>query len=437
MIRGRILILAILVVTFGAGFLIWQSGNVYHVVIDSVIPTSTPAIIHKLIDPNADIEPQPQLANPPAIVKAIYATGYSAGSAKKVNYLLDILNTTEVNAIVIDIKDYTGNVAYKTDIPKVNEYDAWERKIPKINALIKQFHDAGVYVIGRVAVFQDQKLVQARPDLALHSSSTGEVWRDYKKVAWLDTASKEVWDYNIAIAKDALARGFDEVNFDYIRFASDGNLKDIKYPFFDETTLKHNTVKKFFEYVHQQLPDAQVSGDLFGLVTEDTGDMGIGQHLEDAMGAFNVIAPMTYPSHYASGYRNFTNPANHPYEVMKFAMDSAIARLKAHNDKLAAAQASSTAAIASSSPSSTPTPLKPVDYSSLAKTTFRPWIQDFNLGATYTPEMVRAQINAIYDAGCAPAPSSTPRTAPCSDAITGWMVWNPSNVFTKAALLPQ
>jgi hypothetical protein len=436
MVRGRILILAILVVTFGAGFLIWQSGNVFHIVIDVVAPTSTPSLIEKLIDPNADIEPQPQLANPPAIIKAIYATGYSAGSSKKVNYFTDLLNTTELNAIVLDIKDYTGDVSYKTDIPQVNEYGAWEKKIPRINSLIKRFHDDGVYVIGRIAVFQDQKLVQARPDLALRSSSTGEIWRDYKKVAWLDTASKEVWDYNIAIAKDALARGFDEINFDYIRFASDGNLKDIKYPFFDETTLKHNTVKKFFEYVHKQLPDAQISGDLFGLVTEDLGDMGIGQHLEDAMGAFDVIAPMTYPSHYAAGYRNFANPANYPYEVMKFAMDSAIARLKAHNEKIAATQAS-LATTTSSSSVAVPTPLQPVDYSSLAKTTFRPWIQDFNLGATYTPEMVRAQINAIYDAGCAPAPSSTPRTAPCSDAISGWLVWNPSNNYTRAALLPQ
>lgn len=424
--RGRILFSVIALGLIAVVFLFFTEEHSFEfvgsgeTVLEKIVETvEAPDIV--VVDPNADIENQKPLANPPEVVKAIYVTGYAAGSASKMAHINDVVDSTEINAIVLDVKDYTGMVSYENDIPLVNEYKAFERRIPKINKFIKDFHDRGVYMIARIAVFQDQALVEARPDLALQSSSTGAVWRDYKKVAWLDTASKEVWDYNIAIAKDALARGFDEINFDYIRFASDGNLKDIKYPFFDETTLKHDTVGRFFAYVREQLPEAKLSADLFGLVTETYDGMGIGQVLEDAMKPFDVIAPMAYPSHYAKGYRGFDNPAAYPYEVMKFSTDSAVARLKIFN-----------AQIAQSVPSSTPSSEVP-----RARSTFRPWIQDFDLGADYDASKVRAQIQAIYDAGCEAAPTSTPRFEPCSEHVDGWYVWNPSNVYTKEAFLKE
>ncbi len=400
-------------------------------------------VIKPVIDPNADIGKQQPLAIKPDIIKALYVTGYAAGSQSKMAHINDVVDSTEINAVVLDVKDYTGMVSYEPDVEDVKKYGAFERRIPKINKFIKSFHDRGVYLIARIAVFQDQKLVQARPELALQASSTGEVWRDYKKVAWLDTASREVWDYNIAIAQDALDRGFDEINFDYIRFASDGDLKDIRYPFFDESTLKHTTLKKFFEYVREKLstspnqggPSARLSADLFGLVTETYDGMGIGQVLEDSFMPFDFVAPMTYPSHYASGYRGFTKPATHPYEVMKFAIDNGLSRLADYRLQIANKNnASSSSSMAQSRLES--------EINNLKLSRFRPWIQDFDLGADYTAAMVRAQIQAIYDAGCsatvnASGTVATVRTKPCSDAIDGFMVWNPSNVYTKEAFLTE
>ncbi|MDO8601624.1 MAG: putative glycoside hydrolase [bacterium] len=438
MTKGKVLFAFIALGLIAVVFLFFSVENTIDIpgpvgeIIEQVVE-----VVKPVVDPNADVEKQQPLASKPDIVKAVYVTGYAAGSASKMAHINDILDTTEINAVVLDVKDYTGMVSYEPDVEEVKKYGAFEKRIPKINTLIKSFHDRGVYVIGRIAVFQDQVLVKARPELALQSSSTGEVWRDYKKVAWLDTGSREVWDYNIAIAQDALDRGFDEVNFDYIRFASDGNLKDIRYPFFDESTLKHTTLKKFFEYVREKLASARLSADLFGLVTETYDGMGIGQVLEDSFMPFDYAAPMTYPSHYASGYRGFAKPATRPYEVMKFAMDAALSRLTTFNLQLqAAAQA------AASSSASSSEKLKANSLQLTARSRFRPWIQDFDLGADYTAGMVRAQIQAIYDAGCsatvnASGTIASVRTSPCSEYIDGFMVWNPSNVYTKEAFLKE
>lgn len=436
--KGKILFSVIALGLIAVVFLFFTSQHTFEfvgggeTVVEKIVETVEAPELPAL-NPNADIEKQKQLPAKPDIVKAIYVTGYAAGSASKMAHINDVLDSTEINAVVLDVKDYTGMVSYEPDVEDVKKYGAFENRIPKINKLIKSFHDRGIYVIGRIAVFQDQVLVKARPDLALHSSSTGAVWADYKGVKWLETASTEVWDYNAAIAQDALDRGFDEINFDYIRFPSDGNLKDIRYSFFDETTLKHNTVKKFFEHMREKLGDARISADLFGLVTETYDGMGIGQVLEDGFAPFDVIAPMAYPSHYAKGYRGFTNPAAYPYEVMKFSTDSALARLSTFNISLASA-----AQVAASSS-------VPVENPPKARARLRPWIQDFDLGADYTAAMVRSQIQAIYDAGCSAtlgtlvASGSTPltRTEPCSKEIDGFMVWNPSNVYTKEAFLKE
>lgn len=430
--RGKILFSVIALGLAAVVFLFFTADHTFEfvgsgeTVLEKIVETvEAPAIP----DPDADLEKQKPLEKIPKVIKAIYVTGYAAGSESKMAHINDVLDTTEINAVVLDVKDYTGMVSYEPDVEDVKKYGAFENRIPKINKLIKSFHDRGIYVIGRIAVFQDQVLTEQRPDLALQSSSTGKVWRDYKKVAWLDTASREVWDYNVEIAKDALARGFDEINFDYIRFASDGNLKDIVYPFFDETTLKHDTVGKFFAYMREKLPEARLSADLFGLVTETYDGMGIGQVLEDGFMPFDVIAPMAYPSHYAKGYRGFDNPAAHPYEVMKFSTDSAIERLTAFNTKLAVQAQTAASSVT------------PVANPPKARATIRPWIQDFDLGADYTAALVRAQIQAIYDADCSSsmgASSTVPmRTEPCSPHVDGWYVWNPSNVYTKEAFLKE
>lgn len=367
-------------------------------VVDKIIEEVRPVPVPVIVNPNADIEPQSKLENPPSVIKALYSSAWSAGSAKKIDYFIDLIKTTEVNAIVVDIKDYTGNLSYKNDIELVNKYGAVEVKITKPNALIKKLHDAGIYVIARMAVFQDPALTKARPDLALQSISKNTTWTDYKGISWVDQSSKEVWDYNISIAKDALARGFDEVNFDYIRFASDGNMADIRYPFYDsKISTKRKVMHSFFKYLRESLPDAKLSADFFGYTTLLQDDLGIGQHIDDAMPYFDYIAPMVYPSHYNKGFNGHTNPANFPYDVVYTSMLRADQRLDAFNEST--------------------TTIKVVE------SQFRPWLQDFDLGADYDAAKIRAQIQATYDAA--------------SSTQVGWMLWAPTNIYTKSGLLPK
>ncbi len=396
--RARSLIFTLFLVAFILALLLFLSSDNQLTItigedpgIQKVAASDVPEL-PKIID----IEPQLPLADPPLRIKAIYSTSWSAASEKKLQYLIGLIKETELNAIVIDVKDYSGLVLYNTDLELPKKYEAVEPRISQLNKLIKRLHDEGIYVIGRISVFQDQRLAAARPDLALYSSTTGQTWKDYKGLTWMDTASHEVWDYNIAVAKEILARGFDEANFDYIRFASDGDLNDIKYPFWDEKTLKTKIVREFFEYLRSAIPSGKLSADLFGLVTVNKDGLGIGQHLEYAWPNFEAIAPMAYPSHYFPGFIGLEKPAEHPYEVVKYSMDSAVKRIE--DFKIYA--------------STTPMTAK-----------MRPWFQDFDLGADYDAVKVRAQIKAWDDA-----------VAGHPDLDGGWMLWSPSNIYTKEAL---
>lgn len=350
---------------------------------------------------NQDLEFQDQLANPPTVVKAIYATGWSAGSRNKLDSLIKLIDETELNAIVIDVKDYSGFVSYVIEDPIFEEAGALEEiRIARPNEVLKKLHDHGIYVIGRVSVFQDTILAKAHPEWAIQSKSSGGVWKDRKGLAWMDASSREVWHYNLEIAKDALARGFDEVNFDYVRFPSDGNLEDAQYPFWDNVAPKSLVIENFFRFLRENLKEETISADLFGLVTIANDDLGIGQILEKALPYFDYVAPMVYPSHFGAGVFGFKNPAENPYEVIKSSIGSAEKRLVIYSSPVGS--------------STNPT----AETKKMAK--LRPWLQDFDLGATYDAQKVRAQIDA-------------------SDAFggVGWMLWDPKNVYTKGALLKE
>ncbi|MDO8584778.1 MAG: putative glycoside hydrolase [bacterium] len=390
------------------------------------------------LHPNADIGPQQPLGTPPVVIKAAYLTSWAAGSAKKSAYMLRLLKDTELNAVVVDLKDFTGTVSYITNVPDVKKYNAEERRIPRINTLIKTLHDEGVYVIGRIAVFEDQKLPVARPELALQSKTKEGAWKDYKGLMWLDTASRDVWDYNIAIAKDALARGIDEINFDYIRFASDGDLKDIRYPIWNGQTPKKEVLRQFFAYLRESLPDAKLSADLFGMTTTNKDDLNIGQYLEYALPYFDAVSPMVYPSHYGSGFIGIKNPASAPYEVVRYSLDEAVKRMKEYQSARDEAQRRNLTAEVIGVTTPVPLPMR-------AK--LRPWLQDFNLGATYDAEKVQTQIRATDDTAreCLKQSGVTETGAPICDGlihrdaidgrfIGGWMLWNSGSTYTEEAL---
>jgi len=328
----------------------------------------------------------------PKPLKAIYMSSWAASSDTFRKKITDLIDKTELNTVVIDIKDYTGKIAFNVSNPDLQKFGSTENRIRNIKSLIEELHKKNIYVIGRIAVFQDPFFIKARPDLAVKTlSNKNAIWKDRKGMTWIDAGSREFWDYTILIAKESYSIGFDELNFDYIRFPSDGNMKDIYFPI-SNGKIKKEVMKEFFKYLNEKLVNTdsprtgmKISGDVFGMVATNNDDLNIGQMLEDTIEYFDYVAPMVYPSHFPNGWNGFKNPANNPYDVIKISMDKAVARTKT----------------AGKDPNK-----------------IRPWLQDFNMGATYTKEMVRAQIKATYDAG-----------------LDSWMLWDPGNTYTEGALL--
>ena len=406
------ILLGVFILIIGIGiFLFFAGANKIEIVAPVVlVPSETLEAVQQAENQKsnkpparlADIENQRPLTEPPKIIKAIYLTSWSAGNPLKIKYLIDLTKTTEINAVVIDIKDYSGYVAYDIQVPEVEKYQAKEIRIPRINRLIKQLHDEGIYVIARITIFQDPRLEQARPNLAVKSKKTGGSWLDNKKLTWIDPAAEEAWHYNIAIARETADRGFDELNFDYIRFPSDGDLNDMDFSFWDEKIPKSSVIGDFFKTLRQELTGIKISADLFGLATINQDDLGIGQVIENAYQYFDYVSPMVYPSHYASGFLGYKNPALYPYEVVKYSMEAAFQRLK--NYELEIKNSTSTKFLNSKF--------------YILNSQLRPWLQDFDMGADYNAEMIRKQIKATNDAA-----SSTP------ELLNGFMLWNPSNIY--------
>ena len=360
--------------------------------------------IQELLPPQLPLLPQ-KLSNPPGVIKAVYVTGYSAGTKSYLNYLTNLFKTTEINAVAVDIKGSDGRV------------DA----IADINSLVRFFHDKNIYVIGRIAVFEDPLYSKARPDLAVYNKlkttdkENPVLWQDNNRLFWLDPASKEVWDYNISLAKDALSHGFDEINFDYIRFPSDGDMENLGFPVWDQKIPKSEIIKEFFQYLRQQLAGEKISADLFGQTTVNTDDMGIGQILEDAFESFDYLSPMVYPSHYISGFIGFENPAEHPYQVVEYSMQSALNRQKFYlqSEKIKNSEVQGSPAAESQQILNSDLTIKP-------SSKFRPWLQDFDIGADYTADMVKQEIKAVKDA--------------LGNDFNGFMLWNPYNIYTTGAI---
>lgn len=323
----------------------------------------------------------------PSSLKAVYMSSWAAGSQKFRDHLFDLIDNTEANAVVIDIKDYTGRISFMVQDPNLIKIGSAQDRIPDIKEFIAKLHEKNVYVIGRISSFQDSFLINVYPESAVKNKE-GQIWKDYKGVKWLDAGSKPVWEYLVAIGREAHSVGFDELNFDYIRYPSDGDMKDIAYPWSGDKP-RREVMKSFFAYLREQFATSSIplSVDLFGLTTSSSGDLGIGQNLNDALMYFDYVSPMVYPSHFAKGFIGFPKPAEKPYEVIKYSMDSAIVK------------ASST---------------------EVSRDKIRPWLQAFDLGAIYTPALVRAQIQATYDSG-----------------LNSWMLWNAGSVYDKEALLPK
>ncbi len=349
----------------------------------------------------AETPPWVATAWPPAVLKGIYLSFWSASSDRRIGAVTKLAGDGLINAVVIDVKDVLGRVGYDANVPEAAAHGARMRVIADLESLVCTLHQAGLYVIARLAVFKDTKLAEARPRLAIHSRraqpavgppflSVDTLWRDKAQRAWMDPAAEDVWAYNAAITADVFRAGVDEVNLDYIRFPTDGDLHDMHFAVRRAAMSRREVLRAFFAYFRRQFPGQCLSADLFGLVTVARDDLGIGQVLEDAAPYFDFLCPMVYPSHYARGFRGFRKPAEHPYEVVHHALAAARERLEAFG----------------------------ADSSNSAR--LRPWLQDFHLGALYDAEMVRDQIEATREALC--------------EEYGGFLLWNARNVYTAEAL---
>lgn len=306
----------------------------------------------------------------PDEVRGIYWTAETA-RIKRAEELRSYMLKTGLNAVVIDLKMDNGQVVMPPQ------------------AMIDKLGTDDIYRIARLAVMRDSVYAYAHPDQAIKSSS-GKLWVDKTGAAWLNPSNLEVADAALDLARQAYEMGFDEIQFDYVRFASDGALSAISKA--DNPKNKTEIMRKFFEHVGGTLKEEQipVSFDLFGMAFLTAEDVGIGQLLEDVYPNADFISPMTYPSHYWPGFIGYNNPAIYPYEVVKHTLDKGAEILETDHFI-------------------SPTSSRPK---------VRPWLQDFDIGATYTAERIEAQIKASRDAGA-----------------SGWMLWNARNVYEPANYL--
>ncbi len=349
----------------------------------------------------------------PEMVKAVYMTQCVVGTPSFRAELIDLIENTELNAVVIDIKDYSGGIAFPSTDPALLPYVSKKCGAYDMEEFVKTLHEKGIYVIGRITVFQDPLYTRAHPEFAVKKSSDREiVWKDHKGLSFIDVGAKPFWDYIVTLSKASYALGFDELNFDYIRFPSDGDMKDIAYTWIEGKT-KQESLEEFFRYLHGQLAVIPVStrpaewvpvmsADLFGMTATNYDDLNIGQVLERALPYFDYIDPMVYPSHYPSGFNGYKNVNAHPYDIVHFSMAEAVRRTVATTTPIASFAYHR---IGTSTPAVYAKPSYP-------SSKMRPWLQSFDYPIIYTAAMVQEQIRASTDAG-----------------LNSYLFWDPANKY--------
>lgn len=373
----------------------------------------TPAAVGASTSTPEVVVPNVAHVKPPAAVKAIYMSQCVVGTPSFRKQLVDLIDTTELNAVIIDIKDYTGKISFTPDDPALADWVSDACGARDMRSFIEMLHSKGIYVMGRITVFQDPTYTKAHPELAVQSASKGGPWKDRKGLAFVQVGAKPYWERVVALAKASYAIGFDEINFDYIRFPSDGNMADAVYTL-TQGKSKQEALEEFFAYLHEHLKDTGMitSADLFGMTTTNTDDLNIGQVLERALPYFDHIYPMVYPSHYPNGFNGWKNPNDHTYDLMKFVLDAAVRRAEATTTPVAGFKHTR---IGTSTPALY---AKPV----YDKHKIRPWLQDFDYPVDYTPGMVKNQIDATYEAH-----------------LSSWLFWDPGNKYSslRQVLGPQ
>ncbi|MCD5382006.1 MAG: putative glycoside hydrolase [Candidatus Pacebacteria bacterium] len=373
----------------------------------------------------ADTRPVVRHVPLPEQVKAIYMSSCVAGTPSFRSSLVRLINETELNAVVLDIKDYSGTISFNPgEGPWHAAWMAAECGALDMRAFIEMLHDNNIFVIGRITVFQDLFYTKVRPDLAVKRADGVTVWQDHKGLSFIDVGAREYWGHVVELSRLSYNIGFDELNYDYVRYPSDGNMADTAYTH-SATGTKQENLETFFAYLHEAVGQPEryaefrhentgratatpwTSADLFGMTTTNTDDLSIGQVQERAAPYFDFIAPMVYPSHYPGSFLGLGNPNLYPYKIVHYAMSEGVKRMESDTTTV---EGFMHARIGTSTPAVYRKPVYTADK-------FRTWIQDFDYGGDYDAADVRAQIQASYDAG-----------------VMSWMIWAPSNRYTREAL---
>ena len=329
----------------------------------------------------------------PDTLRGLYVNRWAA-LGSKLKGLIEVAKKTEVNALVIDVKDDRGFVLYRSSVPLAHEIGAdtadghW-MSASKLRAALDTMIANGIYPIARIVVAKDPLLARKKLELAIKRKSDLKPWLDKNGNPWLDPHQRAIWQYAADLAREAYDLGFSEVQFDYVRFPDERRLvAETVYPLANGRS-RAQVIRDQLGFLRNALkPNGmRVTADVFGLTATDTTDMGIGQRWEMFVDQVDVVLPMVYPSHFARGTYRLRNPNAHPYKTVNNALKDAIARSR------------------------------PV--ANAAK--IIPWYQDFTLGSPhYYAEQIRAQKKAGYDNG-----------------FQSWILWNPKSNYTVAALEPR
>ncbi len=339
------------------------------------------------------VQQESVLLPPTATIKGLYVNAWAFGS-QKLWQLVRLADETEINAFVIDVKDDTGCLLYPSAVPTAEQIGANQCVRAKdARARLDTLNAHGIYPIARIVVAKDPRLAERKPGWSVRDRDTGGLWRDRIDIAWVDAYNDSVWIYAAELAREAVRLGFQEVQFDYVRFPDEPRerMATAFFPARHSGETQREAVREHIQLLRDRLKPlgVPVTFDIFGLTASATGDLGIGQVWEDFVNVADVVLPMVYPSHYYRGAFGFAWPNAQPYRVVRSALSDALER-------------------------SRPLP---------GSAEIRPFLQAFTLGRRlprYTPYEIREQIRAVEDAG-----------------ITSWVLWNPRSVYQRGALRPK
>lgn len=418
-------------------------------------------------------------------VKGIYVSGPMAGTAGMDN-LIALVDRTELNALVIDVKNDDGYLTCELDVPLVEQIGSEKHYIKDLPALVQTCKEKNIYLIARVVAFKDPILAEKMPEWSLHNSD-GSIFRDKSGLAWVNPYRKEVWEYLASVGEAAIKAGFDEVQYDYVRFSTDSRMKQVDFGDSTKGRTKTEAISGFTLYASERIHAAggRISADVYGVVIDSEEDQQIvGQNYVEMSRSLDAISPMIYPSHYGPYNYQIPVPDAQPYDTVLAAMqaskmvlagldpktgkkpvsadvsgndavDAAIVGGEAVSGNNAAdtaadsqstsgttavsgndavqnaenAQAADGAQAAEDAAAKTPALSKEeiaqLDPTTGVQATVRPWLQDFTATwvkghISYGPEEIRAQIQAVYDAG-----------------YEEWILWNAANRYTEGGLLTQ